>query len=921
MKSRLIIRKGDCVVKKKITAYVISHGHMDIEWYMPLRSYRFWTVEALDKLCQMRKQSPEFFNYVLDGVTCVLDLYLDVRPEAREEIQSLITNGNLSIGPFYSQFDEWLPSAESMVRNCLYGNRECRKYGKIMKAGYLPDNFGHPRQMPQILNNFGIDSLLFMRGMPEIPGGHPDEFLYTGLDGSRVLVSHFRDSYGDSWEVLSGKEIEPMQPRDMPYHSGYLSYEYYMELVDYEDEKKIAEAMIQTIQGRKERYPSGVVPFIAGYDHLPPQAKLNKAMKLANEMQSEIEFVMGDAEGYIQMIRANLVQPMVQDKELIGSVFQHILFGSLSSRSYLKRQNFGAEVLMERYTEPLDAMSSMLGYKGTQPQLDEAWKYLMMNSAHDSIHGSSLDEVHIEMEARYASVRQIATGLSHDAIKHVGKHMNPWWEGSGFGILTFAPTDSGLMQLGRVWLPIGEEKVCIFDGEGKAYPTQIMPREEIETNGIGEPRHSHWPDDKFREVLFLASSKPNKISSFVCKSAIAELPNIAAEDQYLENEYLRVEVKDSLISILDKSTGVWKRGLNLIEEDADAGDAWDYSPTQVPSETVLSSRFTFISRLVESGPVKAVIESTGKMSVPLKLNGDERSMERVEVPVCFEISLERHAKRVDIRLTLENYAQDHRIRLRIPTGIKTDKILSQGHYGIIERPIEQPCAVGSWMQPPTQLLPFREWVAVNDKKTGLAIAVKGIYDYEAIRNPLTNQPDIYLTLLRGFNRMGRINMIQRKGHASGCIPTPGAQCFGKQVIEWSYIPYKVDPGNSAPFLLDVQTFLYPMMTHMVRAEQLEDTVGNEMLPFEFLNDHVQFSAFKRSFDGQDYVLRFFENRGNDGEVILRVNGFNKAFLSNMNEEILEEIELRNGILRIDVKAFKVISILLIFKNEGGILND
>ena len=34
----------------KIIGYVVNHGHMDIEWYLPLRSYRFWTVEALDLL-------------------------------------------------------------------------------------------------------------------------------------------------------------------------------------------------------------------------------------------------------------------------------------------------------------------------------------------------------------------------------------------------------------------------------------------------------------------------------------------------------------------------------------------------------------------------------------------------------------------------------------------------------------------------------------------------------------------------------------------------------------------------------------------------------------------------------------------------------------------------------------------------------
>lgn len=894
-------------MKEKITGYVITHGHMDIEWYLPLRSYRFWTVEALDELRRIAKEHPDFVTYVLDGVTCVLDIYLDAKPEAKKEIEELISSGKLAIGPFYSQFDEWLPSAESIVRNCLYGNRTCREYGKIMKAGYLPDNFGHPLQMPQILRNFGIDSLLFMRGMPEIPGGHPDEFIYKGIDGSKVLTSHFRDSYGGAFDIL-GKDIDPLQPRDMPYYSEYLSYEYYMELADHTDLNKIARELIQNAKNIKDRYPSGIVPLIAGYDHFPPQARMAEILKLANSIQDEIEFVMGDAEGYIRAVQNSGTDFMEYSEELTGSFYQHILFGALSTRSYLKRQNFAAEVLMERYTEPLDAFASMLGYEGTQPLLDEAWKYLMLNSAHDSIHGSSTDEVHIEMEARYAAVRQIATGLSHNAIKHIGKHMNHWWKDKG--IITFSPSNPGAPQLGQVWLPIGDENICIYDKDGNALPTQVLPREEVELNGIGTPRNDLCPDEKLRNVLFLAATEANTISSFTWKTGEAEYENINAGDTFIENDYIRVEVKGALINIFDKLTGRWFYGLNLLEEEADAGDAWDYSPPWIPAETVLSNRFPFSSKLVESGPVRAVIESRGRIEVPYKLIGDERSPERVEIPVCFRISLEKYAKRVDVKLTLQNNARDHRIRLRVPTGVRTDTILSQGHFGVIERPIARPREIKPWKQPPTQILPFREWIAANDDSTGLAIAVKGIYDYEAIINPLNNQPDICLTLLRGFELMGRINTLQRKWDASGSFHTPGAQCLGEHVIEWSYIPYKVEKHTKTPFMPMVESFLYPMMTHMVRAERLESVLGSEMRPFAFLNDDVKFSAFKRAYDGKYYVLRFFENQGRDVEAAIRLNGFSKVFLSNMNEEIHEELEMSDNTVRISVSAYKVITLLL-----------
>jgi len=190
----------------------------------------------------------------------------------------------LNIEPFYTQYDEWQPSAEAIIRNCLFGKRRAEAFGGGTNAGYLPDNFGHPPQMPQILNNFGIDSLLFMRGLPEISGEHPDEFLYEGLDSSRIWCSHFRESYSGAFDIY-GKDIDLIQPREVPYYNDYLSYEWHRELVDHDDPKKIADGMIKNVLSIQSRYPSGIIPLIAGGDHMPPQINIGDSVKRANLIQ------------------------------------------------------------------------------------------------------------------------------------------------------------------------------------------------------------------------------------------------------------------------------------------------------------------------------------------------------------------------------------------------------------------------------------------------------------------------------------------------------------------------------------------------------------------------------------------------------------------------------------------------------------
>lgn len=895
---------------KKLTGFIITAGHLDIEWYQPLRSYRFWTMETMQDMKAAAKRD-DFTTYVLDGQVFPLEEYLEVAPKDLAEMKALVKDGKLAIGPFYTQFDEWLPSAENMIRNCLYGKRKCLAYGGYMRAGYLPDNFGHPRQMPQILKNFGIDSLLFERGMTEVPGGHPDEFMYRGLDGSKVLVSFFREGYFGAFDILD-KKLDPKQPREVPYYADYISFEYHRSLAWHDAPQKVAGELIANAHRIKHRYPSGIIPLVAGADHLPPQINVGDSVKIANETQDEIEFVMGSAEDYVKRVYQNLNHPAEYDMELVGSRYHYILLGALSTRTYLKRQNFACEALMERYAEPIEALAALHGYAPKQALMDEAWKNLMINSAHDSIHGSSVDEVHIEMEARNAAVRQIAAGVIHEALRYMAAHILPWWRPRGAaarGTLAYAPVAASFAQPMEVWLALGDESIIMTRADGTPLVTQVLPREPISRNGIGKPRNDPFPLKPMRKVLFLDTLKRGAVESYAALAGQTEAAPLAAGDRFIENEFLRVETDGALINIYDKETGHTFYNLNLLEEDAEAGDAWDYSPPWIPGEKITSAGLT--SRLAEAGPVRAVLEMNGKMNVPARLEGDVRSAERVDMPLVFCITVYRGIKRVDVKLTLDNTACDHRVRLYIPPRLDTDTILSKGHLAIMQRGVERKKPTEKWSQPPPQFYPCREWVAAQDNEVGLATALKGMYDYECAVNPLTGHPELRITLLRGFALMGRINTLQRSGPASDACNTPGAQCRGVQHMEWSYIPYQASKDDVAPFLKQAESFLYPPVCHAVRPEEEgSGTLHRIAAAFAIEETHLSFSAFKRCLDGNGYILRFYENQGIAGQAQVNVSGFTSAWLSNMDEEALAELAVHDGQVTLCVNPYQAITLKL-----------
>ena len=144
---------------------IVSHFHWDREWYRSFQEFRGRLVDAVDAVLDLATADPEF-RFVLDGQAIVLEDYVEVRPENEGRLRALLDAGRLEVGPSYVLPDEILVGGEPLVRNLLLGRRVCRRFGvEPSGAGYLPDSFGHPAQMPQVLAGFGIGTCLFSRGM------------------------------------------------------------------------------------------------------------------------------------------------------------------------------------------------------------------------------------------------------------------------------------------------------------------------------------------------------------------------------------------------------------------------------------------------------------------------------------------------------------------------------------------------------------------------------------------------------------------------------------------------------------------------------------------------------------------------------------------------------------------------------------
>ena len=108
----------------------------------------------------------------------------------------------------WTEGDANLSSGEAITRSFLLGQRYFRKhFGKTANVGWLPDNFGHVSQMPQILKLAGCDYFYFHRCKP-----HIGTFWWEGSDRSRVLC-YGNDTYNGDITLNLKDELARYAPK------------------------------------------------------------------------------------------------------------------------------------------------------------------------------------------------------------------------------------------------------------------------------------------------------------------------------------------------------------------------------------------------------------------------------------------------------------------------------------------------------------------------------------------------------------------------------------------------------------------------------------------------------------------------------------------------------------------------------------
>jgi alpha-mannosidase len=771
---------------------VVPHTHWDREWHLPFQRFRIRLVDALDALLADLQRDPEFRHFLLDGQMAAVDDYLAVRPAQEGVLRALAADGRVAMGPWYTQPDEFLVSPETLIRDLQVGLARATELGNPMEIGYLPDMFGHVAQMPQIFRLVGFDHAVVFRGVPAVCTARTG-FWWESPDGSRVRAEYLPSGYGNG----AGTP---------------------------EDAERLVERIASWEADNTERLGDGPLLWMNGGDHQAHQPFLPDVVAKANAEAGD-RYHLEITSLAAHLSRAPTAGLPAWRGELRSSARANLLMNVASNRVDVKQAAARVANLLERVTEPLHA-ALLPPELWPAALLDEAWRLVLLNAAHDSICACSADEVVEAVLHRYAEARQIAEGLAERALALVGASLS---DHGAVVVNTSARSRGGVVELvrpgaepepGEQLVGIEPARVLLHRILGPGVGV-IVERELDVHPDVRQIEYVDAEDGAFEVVLHAAPGSARTAPEPVVATVGAALAGDPLREVriYLVREPARrvlVAVdavpglgwarprpaaaapatvdgwmmENGLVSVTaDAATGTFSldgaAGLGRLVDDGDAGDTYNWCPPDI--DRVVDGAEAVQIDVVERGPARAVIRIRVRATWPNHV--DDATGERVgAVPVIVTTSVELRAgeRFVRVCVTFDNHCLDHRLRAWFPLPEPAEHSVAECAFATVERglvPESGPTEAGI----PTY--PSRRFVRAG----GLTIAHEGLHEYELVDVRDGGAHALALTLLRATRFLSRGPMATRPLPAGPVIELHGSQVQGPHELRYAVAVGDVDP--------------------------------------------------------------------------------------------------------------------------------
>jgi alpha-mannosidase len=341
----------------------------------------------------------------------------------------------------------------------------------------------------------------------------------------------------------------------------------------------------------------------------------------------------------------------------------------------------------------------------------------------------------------------------------------------------------------------------------------------------------------------------------------------------MENEYLAVTINSNgTLNVREKKTGTVFENLGYFRDSSETGDAWTRKAAQHDSIfTTLNNPAQIV--LQEDGELKASFSITINWSLPECCTQDlylsARSSHLKSYPIVNTVTLRKGQPWVEIVTELDNNVLDHYLQVAFQTNLKTDTIVAQGQFDVVNRSFKQ-SDVSLYQEKPQTSNPMNSFVDVANGKVGLALLNEGLKAYEVYDDTART---IGLVLLRCFPQMACAENFWDKDKYAGRFTRPedtGMQCPGEHRFRYGIMPH-METWDKADVWKASERFNLDLIASQIGPTEK----GSAPLVKSFLEvipDNLHVSAVKRSEDNRSWIVRLFNPFDRTIPAHIRLNG-------------------------------------------------
>lgn len=562
----------------KPTLFVVGYAHLDTQWrWTYIDTIKEYIPNTLQRNFALFDKYPGYiFNFSGSRRYRMMEEYY---PADYERLKGYVAAGRwFPCGSSVDENDANVPSAESLVRQVLYGNRYFReKFGVASDEYMLPDCFGFPAALPSVLSHCGVKGFstqkLTWNAVVPIPF---KVGVWEGPDGNGVVAALDPGAYvGDVKENLSGANSWIQRIKASGDTSGvYADYHYFGTGDQGGSPKEASVAMVEKSVGTD------------GPIHVISSAADWLCRAITPEMRAKLPKYKGELE-----------------------LTEHSA-GSITSEAYMKRWNRKNELL----ADAAERASVGAWWMGARPypatRLEDAWYLVLGSQMHDILPGTSLPKAYdLSWNDECLAANQFG-GVLEDAAGAVIGSMNT--AGKGAAVVVFNPLSVEREDVVEADVPAAGlvTKIEVTGPDGALVPGQIL--------------HAALGSSSAR-VAFLAKAPSVGFAAYdvqVSNGPVDEMSPVMASERQLDNTRYTVKLNDDgdVASIVDKKTGGEVLGgparLGLHYENPANWPAWnqDWADRQKPARAYVGDKAGGTPaprfRVIERGPARVAVEVT-----------------------------------------------------------------------------------------------------------------------------------------------------------------------------------------------------------------------------------------------------------------------------------------------------------------------